>query len=236
MKSILESTLRDGCWAGHRAFVVGSGPSMKGFDFSLLQGEFSVGCNDEYLWGPTLALAQDPRITMGDGIPNRVPLFKDPRWLHGPHVPIYFQGHPDQPYPKPPDSDQVYIIGSAHSKEAPFRWGHSLAEGLYYGANVGMAALNLAEILGADPIYLLGLDARWEDSSTHHHGRYPKEWTLDKEVDRKAVYGRWIKEFRKIAQMVRASVINLNPESGIDAFPKAEINVLETAAYGRIVI
>lgn len=227
--------LYEGCWDGRRAFVIGSGPSMKGFDLNLLRKELTIGCNEEYLWGPTIGLAQDPRITQGDGIPGRVPLFKNPAWLRGDHVPVYFHGHPDVPLPADVP-DEVYRVNSAHSKDRPFRWGQSLQEGLYYGANVGMAAINLAEILGADPIYLLGFDARWEDSSTHHHGKYPKEWTLDKEVDRKAVYGRWIKEFRKIAALVRARVINLNPDSAVDAFSIRAINVLETAGCGRIVV
>jgi hypothetical protein len=83
-----------------------------------------------------------------------------------------------------------------------------------------MAALNLAEILGASPIHLLGFDARATDGRTHHHDRYPVDWTLDKLVDKEHVYGRWIKEFRRIKPYVKAEVLNLNPASGIDAFPR----------------
>ena len=219
MKPITD-ILQAGQWRGRSAFVVGSGPSLKGFDFGLLRNELTIGVNDEYLWGPTIALAQDPRIVAGDGIPGRTPLFQNPAWYNGPHIPVYFEGHPDRPKYEAPDT--VYKIGSADGKQ-PFVWGKSLSEGLYYGANAGMAALNLADILGADPIYLLGFDARADAVETHHHSNYPKEWTLDRAEDREAVYGRWIKEFRVIAQYVRAEVLNFNPESGIDAFQKYEL-------------
>lgn len=116
--------------------------------------------------------------------------------------------------------DSVFQVESAHDLERPFRWGRSLREGLYYGANVGMAAINLAEILGSKEIYLIGFDARWEDRRTQHHNRYPDNWKMSDPADRKSVYGRWIKEFRRIAELTKAQVVNLNPRSGIDAFPR----------------
>lgn len=199
-------------------FVVGSGPSRKTFPLQLLRNELTIGCNDEYLWGPTVGLCQDPRIFTGDGSPDRTPLRFNPFWTCGGHVPVYFKGHPDRVDVEAPDT--VYQVTSAHDRERPFRWGQSLEEGLYYGANVGMAAINLAEILGSREIYLIGFDASWKDSRTHHHDRYPDNWRMSNEVDRKVVYGRWIKEFRKIAGLTKAKVVNLNPASGIDAFPK----------------
>jgi hypothetical protein len=163
-----------------------------------------------------------------------VPLRSRSNWTGGPHVPVYFKGHPNR---EPSDApDTVLEIASAHDYANPFRWGKSLSEGLYYGANVGMAAINLADILGADPIYLLGFDARPDAERAHHHGAYPPGWTLTERESREVVYRKWHEQFRKIAQMVRARVVNLNPESGIDAFPKKEIDVLETAAWGQIAV
>lgn len=220
MKPITE-LLKDRSYEGRRAFVVGSGPSLRGFDFSLLRDEFWIGCNEEYKHGPTIAICQDPRLFAGDGSPEVTPYSRNPAWYQGPHVPLYFHAHPDREWPQAPDS--VYWVKSAHDQHRPFRWGKSLEEGLYYGANVGMSAINLAEILGADTIYLLGFDARIDEPKTHHHNSYPPDWTLARVCDRNAVYSRWHQEFRKIAKMVRARVINLNPDSGIDAFPKGRI-------------
>lgn len=212
----LTEVLHDGAWKGSRAFVVASGPSLKGFDFGRLEKEKTIGVNEEYIWHPTIALCQDPRIFQ-DGAPGRPAFHDNQSWYGGPHIPVVFQGHPDAPDWSGPES--ACIIRGAHSKEAPFRWPETLSEGLYYGANAGMAAISLADLLGADPIYLLGFDARADAAEAHHHDSYPKDWLMDQE-SREIVYGRWIKEFRKIASMVRARVINLNPDSGIRAFPR----------------
>jgi hypothetical protein len=42
----LTEALKDGAWAERRAFVVGSGPSLRGFDYSLLDGENWIACNE----------------------------------------------------------------------------------------------------------------------------------------------------------------------------------------------
>ncbi len=228
----LTERLRDGQWRGRRAFVVGSGPSLKGFDFSLLDNDLTIGCNEEYRWGPTIAICQDLRF-FSQEIPGRIPAKDNPHWTSNGSVPVYFKGHADRQDVEAPDS--VYQIGSADGKEA-FAWGKSLREGLYYGANVGMSALNLAEILGANPIYLLGFDANPADQATHHHDHYPPEWKLDQADDRRIVYQKWRAEFRALTRHIKARVVNLNPDSGIDAFPKEQINVLETAALRRVVV
>jgi hypothetical protein len=214
----LTGVLKDGEWDGQRAFVVGSGPSMKGFDYSLLDGERWIACNEEYKQGkPSVALVQDVRL-FAQGGPGLTPLRDRADWTRGAHLPVYFKGHPDREEQTAPDS--VFQVKSAHSHLEPFRWGKSLEEGLYYGANVGMAAINLADILGANPIYLLGFDARVDDERAHHHRDYPDGWSLADSESRAHVYRLWHAKFREIAQMVRARVINLNPESGIDAFEK----------------
>lgn len=234
----LEQVLKNGQWKGRRAFVVGSGPSLRGFDRSVLNAEMTIGCNEEYRWGPSISLCQDPRFFAGDGMPGRTPVKDDPAWFRGSSLPVYFHGHHDVPMPEV-NHDEICLARTAHSRETPFAWGSSLECGLYYGANVGMTAINLAEILGADPIYLLGFDAKAQGERTHCHDAYPKEWTLDKEVDRKHVYGRWIAEFRNIAPKIKPRVVNLNPDSAIDAFPKARMeysrNGWLTADYFRIV-
>ncbi len=216
----ITDTLKEGQWSGRRAFVVGSGPSLTGFNFGLLKHDLTIGCNDEYKWGPTIAICQDPRFFNGDGTPDRIPARLNPAWVQGPHTPVYFKGHPEQEEFEAPDT--VFKIISDHGLGREFKWGKTLAGGLYYGANVGMAALNLAEILGADPIYLLGFDANPEIPQTHHHDSYPQAWCMENQDDRAAVYGRWIKEFRRIAPMIKAKVYNLNMLSGIDAFPKRQ--------------
>lgn len=188
-------------------------------DRAWLKGEVTIGCNMEYKMHPTIAMVQDLRLLKGDGGADAVVLANDPEWHSTPGTQaVYFHGHPDQQLPEGvPDS--VALARSDHSREKPFQWGTSLETGLFYGANVGMAAINLAEILGADSIFLLGFDANKGDPRTHHHRSYPKDWLGDQE-SRAVVYETWKRTFRSIAKWCKVPVYNLNPMSGIDAFPK----------------
>lgn len=214
----ITDALKDGAWLGRRAFVVGSGPSMAGFDYSLLDSEKWVACNEEYKHGlPTIALVQDLRL-FAQGGPGVTALRDRADWTGGRHLSVYSKGHPDREEVEAADS--VFQVKTAHSYKDPFRWGKTLEEGLYYGANVGMAGISLADILGADPIFLLGFDAKVDEPRAHHHRDYPQGWALEDPESRAHVYRRWHATFREIAKMVRARVINLNPESGIDAFEK----------------
>jgi hypothetical protein len=199
--------------------VVGSGPSLKNFDRRLLKDELTIGCNMEYKWGPTISIAQDERVMQGDGAPGFVPLGMNPEWYNQPY-PVYFHGHPEKEIPIA--NPRVLFAKSDHTHLQPFKWGTSLATGLYYGANCGMAALNLAEILGANPIYLLGFDAVASDSREHWHDAYPTEWMIREQQAKEMLYAKWIAEFRRIAKMLKPEtrVVNLNPDSAIDAFPR----------------
>lgn len=214
----LTEILKNGQWSGRPAFVVGSGPSLKHFDRSVLRGSLTIGCNEEYRWGPTISICSDYRFFKGDGTPGRIPARINPDWYHTSSIPVWFKGHPDS---EPLEAnDSIYLAQTAHTRETPFAWGTSLETGLYYGGNVGMTAINLAEILGADPICLLGFDCNAEQQATHCHDAYPPGWKLENIEERRKAYDRWIKEFDRIAPLIKASVWNLNLDSAINAFPK----------------
>jgi hypothetical protein len=51
-------------------------------------------------------------------------------------------------------------------------------EGLFHGGNAAYLALNLAHVMGGNPIYLLGVDLCYSDGQTHFHDGYPKEDTV----------------------------------------------------------
>lgn len=38
-------------WNGETAFIIGGGPSLSSFDWNLLKGKHTIGCNDAYLLG-----------------------------------------------------------------------------------------------------------------------------------------------------------------------------------------
>lgn len=228
----LTDALKTGMWAGRRAFVVGSGPSLHGFDFGWLKDELTIGCNEEYKWGPTIALVQDVRAFKGDG--SRKGYRDMPEWYARPGtLPVYFKAHPDRENLEAPD--EVFEAKSCHTRERPFGWGETIEGGLTYGGNCGLAALSLACALHADPIYLLGLDFRCGPvGETHHHDGYPEHWRLAmKELHE--VFARDIKEFEGHAHNVKGQVFNLNPESALECFPKVS-TVAVTRNRRRMVV
>mgnify|MGYP002682074433 CR=1 FL=1 len=56
--------IQDGAWKGQRCFIVGGGPSLKGFDFGRLRGERVIAINRAFEACPTadIMFAMDPRL------------------------------------------------------------------------------------------------------------------------------------------------------------------------------
>jgi hypothetical protein len=96
-------------------------------------------------------------------------------------------------------------------------WGTSFSTGIVRANNCGLAAINLAEVLGATCVYLLGFDMRGEGGLTaQHHDYYPSGWKTGD-----AAYDVMMRDFVKWLPSIRATVINLNPESALDCFPRS---------------
>jgi hypothetical protein len=204
----VKDVLKDDMWWGKPVFVVGGGPSIKGFDFTRLSGVPTIGCNIAFRWNPTIALCQDVRF------------FKqykdDPEYLACESIKIYFKGHPNRESIHA--SDEIYIIESNGQD-----WSYSLDRGLVYGANVGLAAVNLADILGASVIYLLGFDASLgPNHETHYHDEYPANWKFKDVKDAEIIYKRWSNAFDQYKDHIEATVVNCSMDSKITAFPKKE--------------
>jgi hypothetical protein len=204
----LTDILKTGQWKGRRCFVVGSGPSTKGFDFSHLKDELWIGCNEEYRHSPTIAICQDVRGFKGDG--ERKGYRDMPEWYaHPKSMPVYFKGHPDREDIEA--SDLIFQAKSCHSMKTPFSWATHLEDGLTYGANTGIAAVSLADVLGASPIYLLGFDfTTGPKGEQRSHDRYPASWGLENDA-MKDIYKRWAAEFTKHAPSMRGKIIVVGP-------------------------
>ena len=113
----------------------------------------------------------------------------------------------------PPD---VRVLRPTRARDGKSTWSKSLAAGLYRGTNAGSSALNLADILGADTIYLLGFDFYGEEGKTKNwHEKYAKEW---KQQER--VYQSFMQDFAVLARSgeLRSKVVNLNPASRLRCF------------------
>lgn len=202
--------LKDNMWKGRRCFVVGGGPSLKDFDWSLLKNELWIALNAAWLFGnPTIAYTHDLRCLKHFSKKE----YRE-RWHQ---LPIRVHKHDFQIQGNKNGGKFKGVIGLKASKG----WGRSLETGLFKSNNSGVGGLNLAEILGANPIYLLGFDMKTEAGANQFHNVYPDGWRQKADV-----YKTFIKEFKRTRCFLRkeTQVINLCPDSALDCFEKRPIS------------
>lgn len=196
--------LRD-AWKGEDAFIIGGGPSLKGFDFSLLEGKRTIGCNSAYLLGPHIC---------------QLLCFGDAHWWD-----VFKQGVIDYWQ----RGGQVFTTARKLEDHPAFfqckRIPHGLGtDALGWNGNTGAIALNLALILGATRVFLLGFDMKLGA------GAIPN-WHPNPIIDKPnpEVYNRFLRGFSKIkadwmSLYPERRIVNLNPESALDEFPKMTWN------------
>lgn len=89
-----------------------------------------------------------------------------------------------------------------------------------WNSNSGAAAINLAALLGAEKIILLGFDMKLSSDGENNWHEYHKTPTLRPE------FGKFINRFRYVDEGCKESrikVINANPDSALPYFPKMSI-------------
>jgi hypothetical protein len=194
--------IQENMWAGRRCFIVGGGPSLKGFRFSRLKNELTIGINRAYeKFDPSIIFGADRRFFQwaNEGKYGTESLKK---WkaTKAPKIRLYIEGNGDIPGLENLLNVQCY---GKHGLSS------NLKDGLVYGSNSGYAALNLAILLGANPIYLLGFDM-------HPYGGYWHDGYPGKQGD---ITG-FIHEFKSMKSEIlqKARVINLNRNSNLKCF------------------
>lgn len=210
----LYEVLPNNSWKDRRCFIIGGGPSLENFDFSILKGELTIGINRAFeKFDPTILFSMDSRFwgwvergQLGEEAKRKFREYKGFKvWLNV----IKF------PYP-----EDIYIVDSAGQRELTF----SMKAGIGHGNNSGYAAVNLAICLGANPIYLLGFDMKGEkDKQKWWHNGYPQ-------IQQGNVYRSFKANFNWAAPKIKESgfrVVNLNPESALECFEFGKIKDIE---------
>lgn len=92
--------------------------------------------------------------------------------------------------------------------------------GVGFGGNSGCSATNLALLLGASTVYLLGIDCEGAASgATHWHPHYGEKRTGPGAFN--LFEAGWAKVKQALPEVFPGrSIINLNPDSGLDKFAK----------------
>ena len=206
---LLHDFIPSGSWKGRRCFILGGGPSLKGFDFSKLNGELVIACNRSFESFPSAAImiAQDARLwgwyesgQLGEEARQKFQQYKGFKsWVNV------------QAFPYPED---VFIINTTHVRN--FNWDdYNYSQGLPWCSNTGLDALCLAVCLGASPIYLLGFDCYGKDGKTaNFHAGYPDH------NEEKIYKDSMVPNFNDFSPQINAvaKVVNLNPKSELKCF------------------
>jgi len=205
--------LHDGMWKDNPCYIIGGGESVKKYDLSKLRNSLVIGINRAFEFiDPAIIFSMDGRFwswiekgEFGEETRERFISYK-----HGLKVWLNTGG---MFYPA--DILQVRCSGNRV-------WSYSLEDGIGSGGNSGFAALNLAWLLGARPIYLLGYDMKGDGSRQKwFHDGYPI-------VQPESVYHKFKSSFEKyIPKEVCKDVINCNLESNLNIFERRLIDMEE---------
>lgn len=216
-----EEVLQAGQWRGEPAFVVGGGDSIRHrrFDLRRLEPFHSIAVNASWRhFRPELIYLADAHLLQ---------LLEHTDEWHGLECPkLLHQSVVNEQRRFALTMEGCHLLRIAKSSVP---WGRSLEEGLYGGNNSGVVALNLAEVLGASPIFLVGMDCRLGPSGrANYHDEYPST-----EVDpvwerptKDSFYDRFRRAFDLHAAPNARAKIYSGEDSRLGCFPKLSYDLM----------
>lgn len=211
--------LKEGSWAGQPCYIVGGGPSLKGFDWELLRSQpHIIAINLAFRktpWAP-ICFIEDARFMRRFG-KELAQSFQNLKIWHiglGTHVDTI-----QEALKHDPDLLPLY-----ETKEGKY-WSSAFADGLSSSSNAAIGAINMADLLQADPIYLMGIDCRvegpvLENFHTGEPNSYPPEWQVGamQALNFKSDMENWVHNNTKHRRIV--NLVNPSFESTVECWPK----------------
>jgi len=210
----LSSIIPYGHWAGGRCLIIGGGPSLSGFNFKSISGEFTIGINKAFIsFNPTVNYSMDYRLyeKLTSTNPKYAELVGKFREYGGVKVflddTMQYRG-------------DVFAVPKLKNKAISY----DLDAGIYGGSNSGFGAIMLAIALGFTKIGLLGYDFKVDEQEgkTHWHDGYDQNLESMKRIldGFRCVF----EEFAHGIFMQGIDVSNLNPDSGLRCFRFETLN------------
>lgn len=182
-------------------FVIGSGPSLTGFDFTKLPPVTRIGANK----GAWVADC-DVMVTLDRHFPRKC---KDEI--------AAFKG--EKVFAVGPDDQRIHGDVTYVRRERGDGFGNA---GALRGYDSGFAALNLAWQRGYKCIGLLGFDFKWDGRQSHFHGGY-----VDQNRKTPMMLERWALAFDRVADKVNAINFVGPKGSNVTAFPTRPLEELQ---------
>lgn len=194
-------------WKGEPCYIIGGGPSLKSFRWANLRGQKVLGCNVAFYMGAELV----PIIVFGDTA-----------FLHQHRAGLdHYAKEGGQVVTCATRCDRFGIPDYLKIVKRKVK-GLGQHNELGWNNNTGSAAINLALLFGADPIYLLGYDMQLLNGEKNYHDAY-----TDKPNPRS--YERFQKGFvdlvyDKARLFPEREIINLEDDtSALECFPKQSL-------------
>lgn len=189
-------------WKGRDVFIIGGGSSLKNFDWKLLENECTIGCNSAFILGEKVC---------------KICIFGDAKWFRA--------------YQNELQNYKGVVFTNAsqlYNSRVPWLWtmprkatGLS-ATALGWNKNTGASAVNLALILGAQRVCLLGFDMHLsrEGRANWHDRRLSRQRKSDA-----VVYEKFLEGFTYVSIDLKKvfsgrEIINITDDSDLDIFPK----------------
>ena|SRR3990167_8646320 len=144
-------------WLDQEVYLIGGGASLRGFNFSLLKGKNTIGCNAAFRLGPEVV---------------KICLFGDSSWWEKVKEELeQFKGRVVTCSPTLLPLNIPWLLQIPREKK-----GLSGGGSVGWNFSTGAAAINLAILLGANKIYLMGYDlSSHTDGKTHWHDTYTRK-------------------------------------------------------------
>ena len=151
-------TYIDPIFLGDTIYIVGGGPSLKGFDFNRLQSKTVIAVNKAFFHLPFAQVLYWSDTRFYEWYGKEVDLFKG--------IKVTCRSQPRK-------ADIINLINTGKTGL------ETMAYGLRDGGNSGYAAINLAYHLGAKRIVLMGFDMQTNGKETHWHEGYSSTANTD---------------------------------------------------------
>lgn len=178
----------EGDWSDQPLYIIGGGPSLKGFPFDRIPGR-KLGCN-KAAW----LSGSDALVTLDQNFARQcradIQRFAD----NGGEVVMVM----------PPSENGHKQIEGATYVQRVRNQGLSTQPDRLYGVHTGYAALGLAFLKGAKEIALLGIDMQVSKGGFHWHDSYP--WQ-NEQAHR--FMGKWADGFERAYQQLTEAGVSV---------------------------
>lgn len=185
-------------WSGETVYIIGGGPSLMGFDWNRLMGKRTIAINKAILSYPRADALYWTDSRVYGWYKKDIDSFKGLKYS--------IRNHSSYPA-------DINILRKSN------KFGLEEAkDALCHGNNSGYAAINLAYLLGAKRIVLLGYDMHNDGKRSHYHEGYPVPATGDN------IYrDQFVPGFEILADLLKqkkVEVYNASMTSSLRVWPK----------------